>query len=176
MEIPHREVATANAANLAIANLMNKLKRPAATQKELNEAIIPVFWIRWGLNVIRRVGARLHRRILWSLRNSNLSDKDYNRVNQFWKEGDADTVEFPTEWEIWRTIIQRFNLDDELQLKVWVAIIDTCIKHGWEEPAQLALADAQSFHSFADKHALQEVSGKLWKATVLIHAEVSAVD
>ena len=78
MEIPHREVATANAAKLVIANLLKKLQCKTTPRKEITEAIIPVFGIRWGLNAIRRVGASLLSHILWSIRNSKLSDKDYN--------------------------------------------------------------------------------------------------
>ena len=85
MNIPHRELATAKAAKLVVANLQSKINCKTTPFKELNEAIIPLFGIRWDLAVVRRVGARELRHILRCLRNSPLSKTDYNRVSELWK-------------------------------------------------------------------------------------------
>ena len=95
MEIHHTELSTANAAKLFVVNLLSKLNCKTAPHKELNEAIIPLFGIRWDLVAIRRVGARLIRRILWCIRNSKLPDKEYNRITHLWDTGVATTDSFP---------------------------------------------------------------------------------
>ena len=174
MEIPHREIATIHAAKLVVTNLMGKLKHPETPLKEVREAIIPLFGIRWDLNVVRGVGSSLLRHILWSLRNSELSVKEYNQVSRLWKDGVANSGEFPLAWESWRTLIERFNLDDNLKLEDWIVVIDSCIKSGWKEPYQLAKIDAETFRSFQNKNSLPEISNQLWKAAILLHAECSA--
>ena len=95
MEIPHRELATTLAARLVVNNLMVKLGCKTTPKKELSEAIVPLFGIRWDIQVIRRVGAQSLRRLLWCLRNSSLSAGEYAKISQLFQEGLANKAEFP---------------------------------------------------------------------------------
>ena len=173
MDIPYRELATANAAKLVVPNLLAKLHCSTTPQKEINEAVIPLFGIRWGLAVFRRVGARKLRHVLWCLRNSKLSETDYNRVGQLWKTAVADTGSFPDAWGSWRTLIGRFNLDDEVPLHDWVVTIDTCIKLGWSEPAKLSLVDPHTVQTETLSHRLPLPAIHLWEASALVFSENS---
>ena len=149
MDIPYRELATAKAAELVLEGLEKQLIDPKNPIKLVIQAIVPVFGIRWDSRVINRVGAERLRKILWSLRNSALPTAEYNRVKELWLEGVANTTPFPQDWEWWRAIIDRFNLDDELPLSAWIPIIDTSIKQGWKTPATLATIDATTFSAVA---------------------------
>ena len=173
MEIPHRELATFRAARLVVENLSRKLGSTETSAKVLSDAIIPLFGIRWGVGVIRRVGAPLLRHILWQLRNSKLPDRDYNRVSELWKTGIANKATFPALWESWRSLIERFNLDDELPLGGRFVIVDTCIKQHWGDPSLLARVGANSFTAFVTRRNLDLAAFKLWKAAVLIFADAS---
>ena len=174
MEIPNRDLATARAAELVLANLERQLVDPTNPIKLISQALLPVFGIRWDADVIRRVSPGRLRKILWSLRNSKLSTQDYNRVRDLWVTGFGQEIIFPAAWEAWRSLIERFNLDDELRLEAWLPIVDTIIKLGWKEPSHLALADFNSFNAIATHHAWPPTSAQLWKASVIVFAPTSA--
>ena len=174
MEIPNREVATAQAAKLVIANLMTKVNCPSTPAKELKEAILPIFGIRWNIDVIRRIGGRELRHILWYLRNTKSLRREYSKLSQLWQAGLRDQASFPLAWENWRALIERFNLDDENPLEGWFVIVDTFIKLGWTEPFKLAQVCADTFKALTNKHSLNDCAFKLWKAAALVFVDLSA--
>ena len=81
------ELATAKAAKIVVSNLLPKLNCKTAPNKELNGSIIPIFLdsaVPCGYSA-RRSTDRLRRLILRCLRNSKISDNDYNRISRLWK-------------------------------------------------------------------------------------------
>ena len=174
MEIPHRDLATARAADLVVKNLGATLNDTTASAKKLSDAIIPLFGIRWNIDVIRRVGARELRHVLWRLRNSKLSDRDYNRVRELWEFGVAEGSASPAAWETWRTLIERFNLDDERPWADWFVLVDTLKKIGWNEPTNLAKIEAATFNAFREKYSFHYGSIQIWRAAVLVFTDTSA--
>ena len=72
MNIPQRDIATAEAAKLVLKNLDNALRDTKAPKKLIQAALIPVFGIRWDAQVIRRITRDRLCAILCALRNSNL--------------------------------------------------------------------------------------------------------
>ena len=173
MDIPHRDLATTRAAELVLNELQKQLKDPQTPIKLVIQALIPVFGIRWDSRVIHRVGAGRLRHILWSLRNSALPVAEYNRVKELWVSAEANDTSFPHTWGDWQAIIERFNLDDEMQLSEWIAVIDTCVKQGWKTPAILAKVDATTFSGMASLHKWNPCTFQLWKASVILFANTS---
>ena len=173
MKIAHRELPTAKAAILILGNLEKQLRDVTTPLKMLNEAILPVFGIRSDLQVIRRIGSTRLCKILWSLRNSKLPLRDYNRIFQLGRNGTANDTTFPTVWGSWRSLIERFNLGDELPLGEWLKIVDTAVKQGWGEPSQLAQVDHATFSAVATCHALPPLAIQLWKAAILVSPDAS---
>ena len=86
----------------------------------------------------------------------------------------ANNAEFPTEWEGWRALIERFNLEDETPLKEWAAIVDAFIKLGWNDASPLARVGKLFFTRLIAQHHINVGDIQLWKAAVLLHADSSA--
>ena len=84
--IINRDIETAAAAELTIAHLTRALHATPASTKLLEEAIVPVFGIRWSAQIIRRVGPRALNGICFLLRNSPLPQQSYAMVAQLWKD------------------------------------------------------------------------------------------
>ena len=116
--------------------------------------------IRWDIGGIRSVTAGQLSRILRSFRNSRVPLKDYNRLGTLRHNGQANEATSPLAGVGWRALIKRFNVDDELPLEEWIAIVDSCIKLGWEVPSSLALSDTHppphppSFAAFVTRRSL----------------------
>lgn len=138
MHIPQRDIATAAAADLALASLQKVLSDTKSSNKLIQSALIPIFGIRWGAQVIRRMEGKL-RGILRKLRNSNLDSETYRRVSLLWHTAGEAETDFPHAWTEWRATIERFNLGDELELSEWIDVIDAFINLGWDSPSKLAL-------------------------------------
>ena len=130
--------------------------------------------IRWDIQVIRSVAAGRLNRSLHSFRNSRLPLKDYNRLCALRRNGQSNDATFPVEWERWRSLIERFNLDDELPLKEWLTIADACIKLGWEDPSSLARAGASSFTAFVTHQSLPLLAHQIWKSAAPVFADAPA--
>ena len=143
MFIPQRDIATAEAAKLVLSKLEKVLSDTKAPCKLIQNAIIPVFGIRWDQAVYRRVTRNRLCSILCSLRNSKLDKETYRRVSLLWSTASETVSDFPQAWSDWRVAIERFNLDDEVKLSEWVEIIDTYRKNGWLSPQTLALVPAE---------------------------------
>ena len=57
MNIPQRDITTAEAAKLVLRNLDNTLRDTKAPKKLIQTALIPVFGIRWDAQVIEGLQA-----------------------------------------------------------------------------------------------------------------------
>lgn len=174
MEIPHRDLATAQSARLVLSNLPKHLFCRSTPRKQLVEAIIPVFGIRWDIHVIRRVGAKRLIGIAIAPRNSAIPTADYNRSIEIWKSGLAEESISPTSRGPWRSHIVRFNLNGEWPLPTWLTIVDTCIKQGWAGPAHLARTDYSSFAAVALKRRFGPMAHQLWKAAAIVLSDASS--
>ena len=177
MDIPHRELATTQAARLVLDHLKTHQRDTPTPRQKLIEALIPVFGIRWGSQIIRRIGPIRLCDILWSLRNSKLPQSECNRVNELWHQGLATDNTPPntskTKWEARRALIERFNLDGEIPLAKWLVIVDVCVKQGWLGPSRLATADSLSFTTVVTAHSLDPLDIPLWEASVLVSTGIS---
>ena len=174
LDIPQRDIATAEAAKLVLANLQKVLRDTTSPLKLIQQALIPVFGIRWDVRVVRRITRNVLCNILWSLRNSKLSKTDYERVRQLWREAMETDDSFPAEWSDWRVVIERFNLDDKVPLKKWTDIVDSLRKLGWLSPPKLAQCPSISFAASFPEGPLKDPAHKLWLATVMLFAEPSS--
>ena len=56
MDVPNR-ASTSAAANLVLASLRRVVRDAQASERALAAAALPVFGIRWSVEVIRRVGS-----------------------------------------------------------------------------------------------------------------------
>ena len=174
MNIPQRDIATAEAAKLVLGNLERTLRDTKAPRKLIQLAIIPVFGIRWDAQVIRRLTRNRLCRILCSLRNSKLDPLTYRRVSLLWHSASETNNDFPTAWGPWRVTIERFNLDDETKLQDWIEVIDTFIKLGWDAPQKLALVPATQLRPAMEGHPKALQASQLWTASTLLFADLSA--
>ena len=174
MDPPDRASATAAAANLVLASLHRVVRDAQASERALSAAILPVFGIRWSVEVIRRIGStqvagsRYINNLLLLLRNSKLKIADYNRVSQLWVNAFFnDPTSFPDSWESWRSLIERFDLDDILSLRDWTPVVQWCVNQGIREPDHLAslcrpqLDNLSTGEDFADRLV------QLWRSAVL---------
>ena len=174
MNIPQRDIATAEAAKLVLRSLDNTLKDTKAPMKLIQAALIPVFGIRWNAQVIRRITRERLCNILSRLRNSKLDPLTYRRVSLLWHTASETLSDFPTAWEPWRTTIERFNLDDEMQLKDWIEVIDTFVKLGWGSPQKLSLIPATQLRPAVEWHPKALQATQLWTASTLLFADLSS--
>ena len=134
---------------------------------------MPVFGTRWDISVIRSAGTRELRKILRSIRNSKLPDRDYSAISTLCGNGVADKADFPIAWGRWRSLVERFNLDDERPLDERFVVSDTCIKLGWAEPAKFALIDSLTLNATITRYDLKIETFQLWRARVLVFADTS---
>ena len=174
MEIPHRELATAAAASLVLTNLKRQLNDLAAPSHKLEAAIFPVFGIRWDRSVIRKIGSKMLTELLCSLRNSKLSASSYNRVRDLWVSALTNDSSFPPAWEPWRSLIERFNLDDETTWDTWFQVVDDMVKRGWVTPSHLAVIDHQTLSATSSSKPLFEKYFLLWKAAALVYSNATS--
>ena len=174
MNIPQRDIATAEAAKLALASLERTLRDTQAPKKLIQKAIIPIFGIRWNAQVTRRITRNRLCAILYKLRNSKLDPLTYRRVSLFWQSASETSSDFPSGWEPWRAAIERFTLDDEMQLKDWIEVIDTFIKLGWDAPQKLALIPATQLRPALEGHPKALQASQLWTACTLLFADLSS--
>ena len=120
MQIPHRHLATAQPSNIVLGNIQRQLARRTNPRKELINDIIPLVGISWDIRVIRRIGSRDLNKILCLLMNPQLPDRGNNRVVNLWDDGVENEASFPITRGRWRSLIGRFNMDDELPLEIWL--------------------------------------------------------
>ena len=145
MDPPDRASATAAAANLVLASLHRVVRDAQASERALTTAILPVFGIRWSVEVIRRIGSthvagsRYLNNLLLLLRNSNLKLADYNRASQLWANAFFnDPTNVPDSWEAWRGIDELFDLDDTRTLRGWTPVVQWVANLGFLGPERLS--------------------------------------
>ena len=174
MNIPQRDIATAEAAKLVLSKLQRTLLDTKASKKLIQASLIPVFGVRRDAQVIRRVTSARMCRILCSLRNSRHDALSYRRVSLLWHTASETVSDFPTAWAPWAVVIERFNLDDELNLAGWVEVIDAFIKLGWGDPQKLALISATQLRMALTGHEKASRAFQLWAASALLFADLAS--
>ena len=174
MLIPHRDLATSGAANLVITQLVNILKDVTSPKKMIIQDVTPIFRIRRNATVLRRVGKEKLRKVLWSMRNSKLDLGTYLKVRILWLSANTDEDDFPQLWEPWRSVIERFNLDDEHKPAFRAPAIDAFIKKGWGAPRKLALIKNPLLQAALTDFPRREADLQLWTATVLLFTDLSS--
>ena len=123
------------AASLVLDALRKAAADRPASAFDRPRAIAPVFGIRRYAEVVRRVGSRRLNGLLVLLRNSKLTQENYNRVAQLWKESFFnDATSFPMDWEAWRTLIERFDMGDSAPLRDWIPVAQWCSNQGFTDP------------------------------------------
>ena len=174
MNIPQRDIATAEAAKLVLSSLQRVLSDTKAPRKLTQSDLIPVFGIRWGAQVIRRITSARLCNILCSLRNSKLDPLTYRLVSLLWQTASETVSGFPTDWPPWRVTIERFNLDDVLKLSDWVEIVDNFAKLGWDSPQKLALVSSNMIRLALEGFHKATFALQLWTASALLFADLSS--
>ena len=74
----------------------------------------------------------------------------------------------------WRSISERFDVDDEIPLRDWSIILDACIKLWRGEPSSLAKVGFLSFNTAANTIQLNATAIQILKADFLVFTEISA--
>ena len=138
------------------------------------EAIIPIFGIRRNATVVRMVGRKRIREILWPIRNSSIDKASYAKIRDLWPGATTDANDFPQSCEPWRSVIGRFNLDDAKKLDSWTPVVDTFIKIGWGSPRDLSLVNNGHFQSSVACFPQKQLAPHLWAASVLLFADLSS--
>ena len=112
MEVPHREIATAAAAKIVLPSLERVTKDTESTKKQIAAALTPVFGLRWGSQIVRRVYSKRLCDILRSPRNSKLDKANCGGVPTLWKAAQKTEPTFLASWGEWRDLIENSNLGD----------------------------------------------------------------
>ena len=172
MHIPQREIATSDAAKLVLSNLQKVLADTSSPKKEITAAVTPIFGIRRGAQVVRRVTAERLRKILWSSRNSKIDNTNYLRVRALWKSARINEHNFHSEWGDWGNLVEKYNLSDAKPLKGWVEIIGDVSNLGWHTPLKIAQLSSSTvmaaLHDGQDKMSVIQ----LWKSATFSSTDV----
>ena len=177
MEIPNRAIATAEAADIVVTRLEKAAAYSQVSVRELSRAIIPVFGIRWSADVVRRIGSRRINPLLQKLRNSELPLPHYNRLASLWKDAHFDDVTaFPPKWENWRTLIERFALDEVANLRDWIPTVQRCVNQQLTDPQVLAAASQSQLNTLLAGASVASNARKLWRAAVVAFADPPSGD
>ena len=174
MDLPNREIATAEAAALALAPLMQVLKGHSAPHLKIATALRPLFGIRWSRPVIKKVGSGHLCKILSALRNSNLSKLDYDRLSTLWTTALSWDDSFPPAWDCWRSLIERWDLDTKYQLSDFVPAIHSFVLRTWVSPFILSSVPQSAIYTTFLEGNKASPALDLWKAAVLAHTKPSS--
>ena len=107
MDIPNRDIATAEASGLVLARLRRVFVDATSPKNPTPQAIVPIFGIRWYVRVVRRITFGRLWGILWSLRNSKIDQGGYGKVGQLWLEACEADAESPADWAVRGVILER---------------------------------------------------------------------
>ena len=172
--IQHRAVATAAADSLVLDALRKVLAGRFASAFALSHAPAPVFGIRWSSEVVRRVGSRRLNGLLVLIRNSKLSQENYNRVAHLWKEAFFNGENSPPkDWETWRTLIERFDMDDSAPLRDWIPVAQRCANQGFFDPSLLAHASQAQLNTLLAGEVVANLTRLLWRTAVVAFSDTS---
>ena len=171
MEIPQREIATSAAGRLVRSNPQRVSADTSSPKKEIALSATPIFGIRWGAQVIRRVAADRLREIIRPIRNSNLGNANYQRGRALWTAAHINGPNFPSSWGDWRALIGKSNLDSAKPLKDWVEAIGNLTKMGRAEPLKIAQISSEVLMDSPPDGLDKLTAMRLWEA-----ASFSATD
>ena len=171
METASREVATVAAASLVLDQLSKIISDKHASNNKLSVALVPVFVIRWTAATIRKISGRRLCGILALLRNSNLSAANYKRVSQFWKNAFRNgCLCFPNDWGVWRSLLERFDLDDATPLRERMPPVQWCIDQELLDPRTLARASFGQIGFLTGASPTSPLVLRLWRDAVVVYA------
>ena len=181
MDFPNRAPSTAAAANLILASLQRVARDAQASESAPAAASIPVFGIRWPVEVIRRGGStnvdgsRYLNNLPLLFRNHKIKMVDYNRVSQLWANAFAnDPTIFPDSRESWRPIIERFDLDDAHTLREWTPVVQWFVNFGILDTEQLSSLPRTQFANLSGGEDFADLPAQLWRSSVLTFTAQSA--
>ena len=95
MDVPHRELATADAANLVLPNLQRVLADTSYPKKDIGDAAVPIYRIRCDAQVVRMVTSDRLSEIPRPLRNSKLCHTNYRMIRRLWEASHVNEPNFP---------------------------------------------------------------------------------
>ena len=173
MDLPNRDIATAEAATLALAPLMLVLKDRSASHLKIATALRPLFGIRRSRAVIKKVGSGHLCKILSAIRNSNLSQTDYDRLSTLWKTALSWDDTSPPAWDSWRPLIERWDLDTKYQLPDFTPAIHEFNRKSWDTPFALSTVPHTALSAALTGGTLARPAHDLWKVAVLSHTTPS---
>ena len=174
MEIPHREIATTDAAELILSDLEKLLRDTSPTKKKIDDGLIPVLGVKWNAQVIRGVTANRLREILWSIRNSKLGKIYYRRISSLWEDAQTSEPNIPQTWGEWRRLIENSNIDEVVPLSEWVTVISDLVKLGWDSPIKLAQVTFTLINAGIADGPNNLLPLQIWKSATLLWAESTA--
>ena len=105
MEAPQRELATTDASKLVLSSLERVLRDTSSTKKQIEDALAPVFGIRWDAQIVREIHSDRMCNIIASLRNSKLGKSNYQRIVTFWGDAQKCEAAFPASWGEWLSLM-----------------------------------------------------------------------
>ena len=125
-------IYAAEAAPMATDSHRKVVPLPSSSAQSLARAVVPISGILWPAGVGRMVGSRRLGGLMAPLRNSMLTQVDYNRSAQLWKDAFFnDETRSPNGWEARRTRIERFDMDDSDPMRVWAHVAHRCASRGF---------------------------------------------
>ena len=137
MGIPNHGIATSEADYLLLASRREVFAGRSSTAQALAHSVVPILGIRRPAAVGRLVGSRRLHGLLVLLRNSEITQVNYNRSAQLWKEGFfKDATIFSNDWVAWRALTGRFDMDDFDPLRNWAPppAAQRCANQGDSDP------------------------------------------
>ena len=174
MIIHNIDIATSEAANLALTKLVQILADVTAPKKRIVAAIIPIFGIRWNATVIRKVGSGELRKLLGSLRNSPIDKASYAKIRDISVGALTDEADFPQLWGPWRTSIERIDLDDQKKLGLWTPVVESFINVGWDSAQKLSLVHSSALQAAIADLPCEVSAAQFWTASVLLYTDLSS--
>ena len=110
MEIPHRELATDDESNLVLSSLARLLSDTLSAKQQIAAALTPVFGIRRGAQIARKIHSVRLCETLYSPRNSKMGKSNYRRIMTLWKGARKCAPTFPDSWGERRCLVGKFNM------------------------------------------------------------------
>ena len=174
MHIPQWDIAAGQAEELVRDNMRKVSRGTPSPKKLIQDALIPVFGIRWDASAGRRVKSTRICNIIWHIRNSKLDSLTYRGISLLRNTFIEEETDPPSAWADWGAAIERFNLDGEFNLSEWAEVIETSTKLGWSSPSKLALVSSTQLRTSIEGHAKGTAALQLRTASALLFADVSS--
>lgn len=123
IDIPSRDVATAEAALLALSPLVRILKNRDARVNDISSTLRPLVGISWSAAAIRRVGCRQINAIILPLTYSRLGSTDYSRIVCHWETSISRGDSFPPRRGSWWALSERWDTDTKFELPDFTPVL-----------------------------------------------------